>query len=336
MRASATPAKPLHAVKTPLESPNLLTRLLVVVGTTASGKSDLAIELARRIGRAEIVSADSRQVYRGLDVGAGKVTAEEQALVPHHLLDVADLTADRFSVADYQRLAFTAIDEIVTRARLPILVGGTGLYVRAVVDNAAYPEVAPDASVRQSLEARPLDDLVADLQRLDPAAAARMDLRNPRRVVRALEVIHLTGRSFSEQQDEQRARTRPRYDALQVGLTWPRDELRQRIDARVDARLAARPSMLDEVRGLLAAGVPAERLLELGLEYRFLTRYLLDDLSLEEAVVQLKAAIYQFARRQMTWFRRDDRIHWLDPHGDPPAQALALAEQVWGTVSGST
>jgi tRNA dimethylallyltransferase len=163
-----------------------------------------------------------------------------------------------------------------------------------------------------------------------------MDLRNPRRVVRALEVIHLTGRPFSEQQDEQRARTRPRYDALQVGLTWPRDELRQHIDARVDARLAARPSMLDEVRGLLAAGVPAERLLELGLEYRFLTRYLLDDLSLEEAVVQLKAAIYQFARRQMTWFRRDDRIHWLDPHNDPPAQTLALAEQVWGTVSGST
>ena len=313
-----------------------LPRILAVVGTTASGKSDVAIEVARHIGAAEIVSADSRQVYRGLDLGAGKVTPVERALVPHHLLDVAELTATRFTVAEFQRLAHAAVDAILARGRLPIVVGGTGLYVRAIVDNPAYPEVAPNPSIRDELERLPLATLVADLQRLDPAAAGRMDLRNPRRVVRALEVIRASGRPFSAQQDEQRARSAPRYDAIQVGLTWPRDELRRRIDARVDQRLAAEPNMLDEVRGLLRAGVSAERLIELGLEYRFLTRHAIGDLPLAEAVSQLKVAIHQFAKRQLTWFRRDPRIVWLDPDRSLVEQVLVLLGERWGSVGSNT
>ena len=301
--------------------------VIALVGTTASGKSDLGIQLALRLD-GEIVSADSRQVYRGLDLGAGKVTPAERALVPHHLLDVADVRR-RLTVAQYQRLAFGAIEEIRARGRVPLLVGGTGLYVRAVVDNPAFPAVPPDPGLRAELEARPLADLVAELARLDPEAARQLDVRNPRRVVRALEVTLATGIPFSRQLK----RGRPRVRVLQLGLTWPRAELRRRIEARVEARLATRPSMLDETRGLLEAGVPAERLLELGLEYRFLTRYLLGELSYDAMVAALKLAIHQFAKRQLTWFRRDPRIHWLDPLGDPLAEAECLVRD-WGLGTG--
>ncbi len=295
-------------------------RVLAVVGTTASGKSDLGIQLALRLN-GEVVSADSRQVYRGLDMGSGKVGERERALVPHHLLDVADVR-ERFTVAEYQRLAFAAIEAVAARGRLPVLVGGTGLYVRAVVDNPEYPAVPPRPDLRRELEQLPLEELASRLRQLDPAGAERVDLRNPRRVVRALEVTLVTGTPFSQQQ----ARREPRVWPLLLGLTWPRDELRRRIDARVDARLAAQPSMLDEVRGLLEAGVPPERLRELGLEYRFLARHLLGEVAYDEMVASLKVAIARFAKRQMTWFRRDPRIHWLDPHGDPLAEALSLAE----------
>jgi tRNA dimethylallyltransferase len=254
-------------------------------------------------------------VYRGLDVGSGKVSAEEQARVPHHLLNVADVR-QRFTVAEYQRLAFTAIDDIAARGRVPVLVGGSGLYIRAIVDNPDYPAGA-DPALRARLEQTPLAELVARLRELDPAAAAQIDVRNPRRVVRALEVTLTTGAAFSEQ----RRHHSPRVHALQLGLTWPRAELRRRIEARVQARLASQPSMLDEVRDLLAAGVPRERLIELGLEYRFLTKYLQGELTRDQLIQQLQAAIHQFARRQLTWFRRDQRIVWL-----APARALEQAE----------
>ena len=278
--------------------------LIAVVGTTASGKSELGIRLAEQLG-GEIVSADSRQVYRGLDIGSGKVTPAERARVPHHLLDVADVR-QRFTVAEYQQLAFAAIEDIWARGRRPLLVGGSGLYIRAVVDNPAYPPVPPQAGLREQLEHTPLPELVRRLEELDPIGAGRIDLRNPRRVVRALEVTLATGQPFSSQPGT----AEPRVEAVQLGLTWPREVLRQRIDARVDARL---PDMVDEVRGLLEQGVPATRLLELGLEYRYVTQHLLGRLTLADAVAGLQQAIYQFARRQLTWFRHDRRIHWLRP-----------------------
>jgi tRNA dimethylallyltransferase len=226
--------------------------------------------------------------------------------VPHHLLDVADVR-QRFTVAEYQRLAFAAIDAIWTRGRRPLLVGGSGLYVRAVVDNPAYPNVPPRPDLRAQLERTPLAQLVAQLEAVDPLTARRIDQKNPRRVVRALEVSLASGRPFSAQQDHAPARV----NALQLGLTWPRDDLRRRIRDRLQARLAA--GMLDETRELLAAGVPPERLLELGLEYRFLTRHLLGELGYAEMAAALEAAIAQFAKRQMTWFGRDPRIQWLEP-----------------------
>lgn len=297
-----------------------LPRVVAVVGTTASGKSDQAIRLALALGHAEIVSADSRQVYRGLDVGAGKVTPAERRLVPHHLLDVASLHGPRFTVADYQRLALAAIEDIRARGRLPILVGGTGLYVQAVVDNPAYPAPA-DPALRAELERTPLDALVARLRQLDPRAAATLDLRNPRRVLRAVEATLSAGIPFSRQ----RVSGPPRVHALQLGITWPREELRRRIAARVQARLVPGHDMLDEVRGLLRSGVPAARLLELGLEYRFVTRHLLGELGYAEMVAALEVAIHQFSRRQLTWFRRDPRIHWLAADANPLNQAHALA-----------
>jgi tRNA dimethylallyltransferase len=291
------------------------------VGTTASGKSEIGIVLAERLN-GEIVSADSRQVYRGLDIGSGKVTAEERARVPHHLLDVADVR-ERFTVSEYQQLAFTAIEDIAERGRLPILVGGTGLYVRAVVDNPAYPRVEPSRELRAELEAMPLEALVARLREVDPGAMATIDLRNPRRLVRALEVTLTSGVPFSAQQQL----GAPRVQPLLLGVSWPAEELRRRIEARVDARLASAPSMLDEVRDLLDQGVPAERLRELGLEYRFVTRHLLGELDLPAMRRQLVTAIYQFSRRQLTWFRRDPRIVWLDPSQQMSAQAERHARE---------
>lgn len=255
-----------------------------------------------------MVSADSRQVYRGLDLGTGKVTTAERQQVPHHLLDVADVR-ERFTVAQYQPLAFAAIEAIARRKKLPILVGGSGLYVRAIVDNPEYP-VAVSPDLRERLEATPLPELVVQLQQVDPQAAAHIDLHNPRRVVRALEVSLATGRPYWSQR---RLHATPRVDALQLGLTWPMDVLRRRIAERLQARMAAQPSMLDETRGLLEHGVPPRRLIELGLEYRFLTRHLQGELSYAAMVSQLETAIVQFARRQLTWFRRDPRIHWLEP-----------------------
>jgi tRNA dimethylallyltransferase len=292
--------------------------LIAIVGTTASGKSTLAIELAARLD-GEIISADSRQVYRELDVGTGKVSLAERQRVPHHLLDVADVR-QRFTVAEYQQQAFAALDTIVERGHVPILVGGTGLYLRAVIDNPIYPNIPPDPTLRLELELLPLADLVAELRRLDPVIAERIDLHNPRRVVRALEVVMTSGQSMSVQA----GLGEPRVDALQLGLDWPSAMLQERIQARLHARLDATPGLVDEVRGLLAAGVPASRLNELGLEYRFVTRYLLGALPYPDMVDQLGRAIWQFARRQRTWFRHDPRIVWL-PTADPLPEAERLA-----------
>lgn len=296
-----------------------LPRLIAIVGTTASGKSDLGIQLALRLG-GEVVGADSRQVYRGLDIGTGKVSAAERALVPHHLLDVADVR-ERFTVAAYQPLALAAIRGIADRGRVPLLVGGSGLYIRAVLDNPIFPAGPSSAALRAELEATPLPSLVERLRTLDPGAAATVDLNNPRRVVRAVEVTLVSGQPFSGQ----RRTGEPLVQALQIGLTWPRAILRERIADRLRARLDASPGLVDEVRGLLAAGVPPERLLELGLEYRYVTRYLQGQLTSAELFDQLVNAIARFAKRQLTWFRADTRIHWLEDPTDPLPEAERLA-----------
>lgn len=284
---------------------NSLPNLVVVLGPTASGKSTLGIRLAQHF-RGEIVSADSRQVYCGLDIGTAKVTAEERALVAHHLIDVADVR-EVYSVSQFQREAMSAIDGIVARGCLPLLVGGSPHYIQTVVDHLDIPPIAPQPTLRTELEGQPLTELLAQLEKLDPECAMMIDRKNPRRVIRALEVCLISGKPFSLQ----KKRGKPLYRSLLLGVQWPRDVLYQRIDARVNERM--QQGMVQEVRDLLDAGVSHERLEALGLEYRFISRWLRGEYDSEAVMVQrLKYAIHDFTRRQLTWFRKDARIVWIE------------------------
>ena len=287
-------------------------KLVVVLGTNASGKSELGIRLAQHFS-GEVVSADSRQVYRGLDLGTGKITPAQAALIPHHLIDVADVS-EYYSLAQYQRAAYQSIDAIATAGKLPLLVGGTGLYVSAIVEGYELVDVPPNDALRNELEGLELGQLVARLQQCDPAAADVIDKSNRRRLIRAIEIA-----SAGHRHGAARKRS-PRYDCLQLGLSWPRDILEARIEQRLQERLAN--GMLDEVSGLRARGVSDLRLEKLGLEYRYITRYLRGELgSLQDLRSQLQIAIRQFAKEQITWFKRDHRIIWLDPLGDYSQEA---------------
>jgi tRNA dimethylallyltransferase len=283
------------------QNPNLI----VVLGPTASGKSTLSIVLAQRFS-GEIVSADSRQVYRGMDIGTAKVTREERTFVPHHLLDVID-PREIYNVAQFQQQAIVAINDILARGKQPFLVGGSPHYIYALIDPLDIPAISPQPELRRELEVRPLSELVAQLQKLDPQSAATIDIKNARRVIRALEVCLVSGKSFSDQ----RGVAAPLYRCLLLGIHWPRDVLYARIDARVDERM--RHGMVQEVRDLLDGGVSFERLEALGLEYRFIGRLLRGEFASEAEMVQrLKYAIHDFTRRQLTWFRKDKRIVWLE------------------------
>ena len=279
--------------------------LLVLVGPTAVGKTALSLTLAQRFG-GEIVSADSRLFYRGLDIGTAKPTPAERAAVPHHLIDIC-APDETLSLGQYQRLAYTTIDAIHRRGRLPILAGGTGQYVWAVVEGWGIPAVAPRPALRVALEELSGDEAARWLAALDPIAAGRIDPRNVRRVVRALEVTLTTGRPISELQ----RKTPPPYDTFILGLTRDRTALYERIDGRVDGMMAA--GLLDEVRYLRDAGYSAALPSMSGLGYRQLLSYLEGEMSLEEAVSRVKFETHRFARQQATWFRGDDpRIVWFD------------------------
>jgi tRNA dimethylallyltransferase len=295
-RPAGSDTQPLTAERRPL---------LVLVGPTAAGKTVLSLQLARRFD-GEIVSADSRLFYRGLDVGTAKPAMAERAAIPHHLIDLCD-PDKTISLGQYQRLAYRTIDEILTRGRLPILVGGTGQYVMAVVEGWGIPEIAPRPALRAALESLGEAEAARWLAALDPAAAARIDPRNVRRVVRALEVTLTTGRPISALQ----RKTLPPYDTLIIGLWRERRALYKRIDARVEAMMAA--GLLDEVRRLREAGYGRELPSLSGLGYRQLSAYLAGEMSLEAAVERIKFETHRFARQQATWFRRDDsRIAWFD------------------------
>lgn len=293
--------------------------LIVVLGPTASGKSALGIHLALRF-HGEIVSADSRQVYRGLDIGSAKVTPEEQALVPHHLLDVIS-PQETYTVSQFQQAATDAINDMLERGHQPFMVGGSPHYIQAVVDRFDIPRVAPQPELRAQLEARSLEELMEQLARLDPESAAVIDRHNARRVIRALEVCLVTGRPFSQQ----RGKADPLYRSLLLGIQWPREILYRRIDERVDERM--QQGMIEEVENLLTQGISHERLEALGLEYRFIGRWLRGEYASEAEMVQrLKYAIHDFTRRQLSWFRRDSRIVWIDG-GEGMAEQ---AEQIVG------
>ena len=288
-----------------------LPRLIVIAGTNASGKSGLGVTLAEKYA-GEIVSADSRQVFRGLDLGSGKITPEETRGVPHHLIDVCE-PGDFFSMHDFQRLAYEAIDGILSRNRLPFLVGGTGLYVASVTEGYVMSDSAPDLEYREYLETFTTPALYDMLVKAVPEIEIERNNRN--RVMRVLEKLHAG--------DDHVPRSEPRYNCLKLGVTWDRETLKARIDERLERRL--KQGMIEEVQGLIDAGVSIEFLTKLGLEYRFIAQYLTGEIKSENEMLELLAtAIKQFAKRQMIWFRRDKAIHWLDMTADPVAQASAL------------
>ena len=283
-------------------------KLVVIEGTNASGKSGLGVALAAHYG-GEVVSADSRQVFRGLDLGSGKITPEEMQGVRHHLIDIAEPN-EFFSMHDFQRLAYEAVDDVRARGRTPFLVGGTGLYVASVTDGYVMSDTEPDLEYRAYLETMDTPKLYEMLRELRPEM--EIDEKNRNRVMRQLEKIH--------DGDDHSAPNAPRYDCLKLGVTWPRPVLRARIDERLDRRLEQ--GMIEEVQGLLDRGASVEFLKKLGLEYRFITQYLIGEIpDRNEMVELLRTAIKQFAKRQTTWFRRDRDIQWLDMAGDPFAEA---------------
>lgn len=295
--------------------------MLALVGPTAAGKSALALEAAKHLG-VEIVSIDSAIVYRGMNIGTAKPSREDRARVPHHLIDIRG-PAETLSVAEFQRLARSAMEDIAGRGKTPLLVGGSGLYFRAVVDPLEFP--IRDIRVRADLELEAEDNgaeaLHERLLELDPEAAERIDASNVRRTVRALEVIRSTGRRFSSFRagwDEYRSI----YDLRVAGLTWPRDELDRRIETRIDEQIEQ--GLLEEVMRLAEAGIRESLTSSQALGYAQLLEHLDGKISFGDAIEIVKRRTRRFARRQMTWFRADPRVQWFE--ADPGGAIRYLVE----------
>lgn len=304
--------------------------LVVITGPTAVGKSAVALAVAQML-KAEIINADSVQVYRGLDIGSAKPSSEERWLVPHHLLDIAD-PRDNYTVADYQRDATRVIAKITGRGRLPLIVGGTGLYLRAVIRGFAFTENGFDPKLRQKLYAEAAAygsaALHARLAAVDPETAAKLHPNDTRRIVRALEVYLQSGQPISEQ--VRRTPKEPVYRAAQFCLTRPRHILYQRINERVDRMLAE--GFVAEVERLLAAGVPPEAKSMQSLGYKQIVSYLQGKVTLAEATELIKRETRRFAKRQLTWFRREKDLHWMELAED--GKILAIAEKITAYLAG--
>ncbi len=284
-------------------------KLLAIVGPTGIGKSRIAIRLAEKYN-GEIINADSRQVYRYMDIGTDKPVKEELLVVPHHLIDIINTDED-FSLAQYQQLAYQIITDIQNRNKLPILVGGTGLYVWAVLEGWRIPEVPPHPELRRDLEERAAageeEELYQELIKVDPVSAKRIDSRNIRRVIRALEVYRTTNIPFSELQDK----SPPPYDVLIIGLTTNREELYQRIDSRVDKMIEK--GLVEEVKKLIDSGYSLDLPAMTGIGYRQIGVYIKGELKLQDAIEQIKFETHRFVRHQYNWFRlKDERIKWFD------------------------
>ncbi len=277
-------------------------KLVVIVGPTSSGKTKLAVALVRKFN-GEIVSADSRQVYKGMDLGTGK-DLREYGRVRYHLINIVNPRTN-FTLAQYQKRAYRTIEDILRRRKLPILVGGTGLYVQAVVDGYVLPASPPNPKLRAQLAKLTLEQLHAKLKKLDLVTYRVIDKNNRRRLQRAIEICLTTRMPLSKQ----RAKNPPPYAVLMLGMAAPRVVLYKRIDTRLKARL--RQGMVEEVMNLHKQGLSWKRLESFGLEYRFVSRFLREHSEYEKMVDELSHAIKGFSRRQMTWFKRDKRIKWI-------------------------
>jgi len=315
---------------------------ILLAGPTAVGKSEIALRLAEQLG-GEIVSADSMQVYRGLDIGTAKPSPADRARVPHHLIDILDLT-ESFDAAQFIRLAHRAEAEIHSRGRVPILCGGTGLYFRAFLEGLGEAPAA-DPNLRAELEATPLEKLLEELRERDPAAYEKIDRQNPRRVIRAVEVIRLTGKPFSALQsrwgetpgepevgpsrcdDRTAQRAVPTKSNFYCFTRLP-DDLRRRIDARVDAMFTR--GLVDETRELLKHGLEQNKTAMQAIGYRQVVEHLRGERSLAETIELVKTRTRQFAKRQLTWFRARKNLEWIELQ--PDESAKQVAEKIWKAI----
>jgi tRNA dimethylallyltransferase len=277
-------------------------KLIVIVGPNASGKSELAVKLAKKFN-GEVVSADSRQVYKGLDIGSGKISKKEMMGIPHHLLSVAS-PRSVFTVTRYRKLALSAIKKIQRAGKLPILCGGTGFYVQAVIDGIVIPQVKPNWALRNELEKLTVNELLAMLKKIDPARAKTIESKNPRRLIRAIEIVKTTKKPVPELKKQPLP-----YPILILGMKRNGAELKKLIAKRTKKRLKA--GMVAEVRRLKNSGLSWKKLESFGLEYRAVTHFLQKKITREQMAESIKKEDWQYAKRQMTWFLRDRRVRWI-------------------------
>jgi len=313
------------------ENKKILLPLLVITGPTATGKSEVAVHVAGAIG-GEIVSADSMLVYRHMDIGTAKPTREEMRGIPHHLIDIVE-PDQGYSVAIYQKQAREVIADIQARGRLPVLTGGTGLYIRSVIDHYEFTGACRDESLRVKLlkeaQSKGFESLHLRLAEVDRQSAIKLHPRDVRRVIRALEVYYLTGKPLSSYQKTKKS-DEPIYNLVIFGLTMDREKLYQRIEQRVEEMIRA--GLVEEVQKLLDAGYGPGLTSMQGLGYKEIISYLTGEVTLPEAVELLKKNTRRFAKRQLTWFRSDGRIKWLVV--DPPGGLQAAAQEIAGYIEG--
>lgn len=276
-------------------------KIIAVVGPTATGKSDFAVNIAKKVG-GEIISADSRQVYKGLDIGSGKITKKEMRGIPHFLLDVVD-PKKVFTVAQYKKLAEKKIEEIISRGKIPIIVGGTGFYIDTLINDSSIPEVKPNKELRKKLSKLSTEKLFEMLKKLDPRRAKEIDAKNPVRLIRAIEIAKELGKV-------PKIKSNPKYESIIVGLDFPDDELKRRIEDRLIKRFK-KEKMLDEAKRLHKQGLTFKRMEQLGLEYRYTALYLQGKITEKEMVEKLNSEIWKYAKRQRTWFKRNKDIVWV-------------------------
>ncbi len=274
-------------------------KVLVILGPTATGKSDLAVTLAQQFD-GEVISADSRQVYKGLDLGTGKITKKEMRGIPHHMLDIVS-PKSIYNVSKYKIQAQKIIADILGRGKLPIICGGTGFYIDAVINNITWPEVLPNGKLREKLEPKNCEQLLLILQKLDKNIVKTIDVKNKRKIIRAIEIATALGAVPAVKSD-------PLYEAFQIGLMVPDQVLKDRILIRLKARMES--GMVKEAEELHKQGLSWKRMEGLGLEYRYLARYLTGKINEEQMINELNSKIWQYARRQKTWFKKNKNIHW--------------------------
>jgi tRNA dimethylallyltransferase len=292
--------------------------IIVILGQTATGKSDFAVEIAKKIG-GEIISADSRQVYRGMDLGTGKITQKEMRGIPHYLFDVAS-PLKIFSVSDFQKLTTKKIKEIFEKGKIPIICGGTGFYIDAIVNGTIFPEVQPDQKLREILNKKTNEKLFEMLKKLDKNRAKNIDRNNKVRLIRAIEIAKALGKVPSLRTNLRKPGTNSamaefvpsnNLDVLKIGLILPPEVLKKRIRTRLLSRI--KKGMIKEVENLHRQGVSWKRLNSFGLEYRYVSLYLQKKMTKEEMIEKLNTEIWHYAKRQKTWFKRDKSIIWIDP-----------------------